>query len=280
MEMEQVMACLLAEIKAEIRASQAKMGANQATTDANLKIITEMRAWRKDTTTCQEKTDATDLVANPEEKESATVHKEVPKEEAAVKPVRALKKRHGDRHLAVEGRGKPKKRTQGDGGSRKKLAAARRGMTRRVVPARRKGRGHKGPAVEKRGRKGQECNNGIRNRGARRQLRLRKERTTGNGISGRSRRQELRLGSVKTLYEALGQTLELVVVKGAVGISGGLWKVSDWTLWRGRPLPNERSGCTRSRSNGCRSIDHSRNFCPHRSKKLDDGDPPGPTCTL
>jgi hypothetical protein len=64
-----------------------------------------------------------------------------------------------------------------------------------------------------------ECNNGIRDRGAVWQLRLRKDTTTGNGIRGQSRRQELHLGSKKTLYETLGQTLELEVVKQTVGIS-------------------------------------------------------------
>jgi hypothetical protein len=59
--------------------------------------------------------------------------------------------------------------------------------------------------------------------------------TTGNGIRGRSRRQELRLGSQKTLHETLEQTLELEAVKLAVGISNGFRKMSDWTLWRGRP---------------------------------------------
>jgi hypothetical protein len=47
------------------------------------------------------------------ESEAVAEHKEVPKEQAAVKPVRSLKKRHGDRHLAVGRRRKPKKRTQG-----------------------------------------------------------------------------------------------------------------------------------------------------------------------
>jgi hypothetical protein len=61
MEMEQVVAWLLAKIKAEIRASQAK-------TIANLKIIKVMRAWRRGTATCHEKMDAIDLEANPEEK--------------------------------------------------------------------------------------------------------------------------------------------------------------------------------------------------------------------
>jgi hypothetical protein len=60
---------------------------------------------------------------NPVEMKSETVHEEVPKKEAAVKSFEALKKRHGDRHLAVGRHGKLK------GGSRKKLAAAYRGIT-------------------------------------------------------------------------------------------------------------------------------------------------------
>jgi hypothetical protein len=82
--------------------------------------------------------------------------------------------------------------------------------------------------------------NGIRNRGAGRQLLLRKERTTGNGIRGRSRRQELRLGSVKTLHEVLGQTLELEVVKREVAFSSRLRKVIDWILWRGWSPPKRK----------------------------------------
>lgn len=62
-----------------------------------------------------------------------------------------------------------------------------------------------------------ESNTGIRNRCARGQLRLRKEKTTGSSIRGRSRRQDVRLGGQKILYEILGQTLDLEVVKRAVG---------------------------------------------------------------
>jgi hypothetical protein len=44
----------------------------------------------------------------------------------------------------------------------RRLAVRRRGrLTRRAVPARRKGRSHKGPTVEKSRRKGPECNNDI-----------------------------------------------------------------------------------------------------------------------
>jgi hypothetical protein len=49
---------------------------------------------------------------------SAAVHEEVPKEEAAVETIGALKKRYGDWHLAVGCRRQPTKRTQGDSGSR------------------------------------------------------------------------------------------------------------------------------------------------------------------
>jgi hypothetical protein len=78
-------------------------------------------------------------LANPEEKESAEVHEDVPKEEASVENFGALKERHGDQYLAVGCHPQLKKRTQGNGGSRKKLAAACKGMTRPAIPARRKG---------------------------------------------------------------------------------------------------------------------------------------------
>jgi hypothetical protein len=56
-----------------------------------------------------------------------------------VKLVRLLKKRHGDRHLVLGRRQKPKKGIQDDGESREKLAAASRGMTRHADVVRRKG---------------------------------------------------------------------------------------------------------------------------------------------
>jgi hypothetical protein len=56
--------------------------------DTNLKeIIAEMRAWRKETMTCQEATEACLESKEPTsvETESVAVHDEVYKEEAAVK---------------------------------------------------------------------------------------------------------------------------------------------------------------------------------------------------
>jgi hypothetical protein len=69
-----------------------------------------------------------------EETESKPEHQEAPKEEAAVETIGALEDWYGDRYLVVGGRRQPKKRTQGDGGSRKKLAVTRGGwLFRRAV---------------------------------------------------------------------------------------------------------------------------------------------------
>jgi hypothetical protein len=57
------------------------------------------------------------------------MHEEVPKKEATVNPIRTLKKRHADRHLPIGRLGQPKKWTQDNGGSQKKLAATCRGTT-------------------------------------------------------------------------------------------------------------------------------------------------------
>jgi hypothetical protein len=51
---------------------------------------------------------------------SVTVHEEVGKEDAARETGTALNKRHEDRNLGIGLRGKPKKRTHNNGGSRKK----------------------------------------------------------------------------------------------------------------------------------------------------------------
>jgi hypothetical protein len=52
-----------------------------------------------------------------------------------LKPIRALEDRYGARHLVTGRCLQPKKRTQGNGGSQKNLAAARRQMTLRTFRA-------------------------------------------------------------------------------------------------------------------------------------------------
>jgi hypothetical protein len=142
MEVKQMMARMLAEMKAEIRTNQAKADTNvkeiragkellkemlakmDAKIDANLKIITEMKSWQEETKAILEK-----WKANPEETDqnktrSKAEHEELPKEEATVKPVRAIKKWYGDQNLAIRHCQKLKKRTHSNDGSQKKLAAA------------------------------------------------------------------------------------------------------------------------------------------------------------
>jgi hypothetical protein len=94
-----------------------------------------------------------------------------------VETVGALEDRYRDRRLAARLQGRAKKRTQDDSGSQQKLVSPRGRLTRRAVPALRKGPSRRGAG-----------------------------KTTGNGIRRRSRRQGLRLGSNKTLCEAGGQT--------------------------------------------------------------------------
>jgi hypothetical protein len=164
MEMEQMMACLLADIKAEIRTNQAEMEANQAKMEASQRemrqemragqelmkeemltkmatnqemMITKMNAhqermdsWLEILEAFLEKMEAMEVI------ESELGHQEVTKEEATVQTFGALKKRYGDRHLAVGRQGQPKKRTRGNGGSRKKLATSHGGITHRAVPPR------------------------------------------------------------------------------------------------------------------------------------------------
>jgi hypothetical protein len=65
--------------------------------------LAEMKDGQKETVAYQEGTETNPdkMEANPDEMKSVTVHEEVPKEEAAVKSFGALKKWHGDWHLAV-----------------------------------------------------------------------------------------------------------------------------------------------------------------------------------
>jgi hypothetical protein len=99
--------------------------------------IHSLRLWRKEATeACLESKEPTSVeIAQLE-------YPEIPKKEATVKSFGALKKWHGNRHIAVGRLEGPKEWTQGKVGSQKKLAAAAagRGVTRRAGMAPRKGR--------------------------------------------------------------------------------------------------------------------------------------------
>jgi hypothetical protein len=107
------------EMKQEIRAGQEH-------------LMTTINAYHERNMAVLGKTEAKDLKVNPEEIEPDSEHREVPQEVAAVKSSGTMKKRHRDRHLAAGRCGKPKELTRGDCGSRRKLAAACRKVSRRA----------------------------------------------------------------------------------------------------------------------------------------------------
>jgi hypothetical protein len=73
----------------------------RAKLDAHHGMMARKDSQSKKMVACLENTEAMDLEANPEEKVSESDRQEVPKEEAAVKTIRALMKWYGDQHLAV-----------------------------------------------------------------------------------------------------------------------------------------------------------------------------------
>jgi hypothetical protein len=67
--------------------------------------------------------------------QSAVEHREAPEEDAIAKPVEGWKKRHKGRNQAAERRGEPKELTRGNCGSRRKLVAACRQVSRHATVA-------------------------------------------------------------------------------------------------------------------------------------------------
>jgi hypothetical protein len=169
--------------------------------------------------------------------------------------------------------------TQRNYGPRKELAAGGRKMTHCAKVAQRKGRGlqgrsHEGPSVEQ-GRKNQTRNKFARGtqRGrtlGMRQL-MRQEGT--NGTGNQDFEEQLRLGSERTAREFDRMAFGLEFVKQATGMSSGLRNMRNWTLWRARPPPTRKTGCTRNKSQRCGSTGHSRSYDPpgkeKRGKTLD-----------
>lgn len=77
-------------------------------------------------------------MANPKKMESELEHREVPKDDAVVKPVKGQKKQHRGEKLAAGQYREPKELTWGDCGSRKKLAATCRKISCHAAVARHK----------------------------------------------------------------------------------------------------------------------------------------------
>jgi hypothetical protein len=281
MEMQQMLERILAG-QAEMKTNneemlarlEAKIESNQVKTDVNLEemkaAVHSMRAWRKETLTCQETTmscpERTEACQegkelSPEEMESEVERREVPTEEAAVKSSRTMKKRHRGRRVAAGRRGKPKELTRSDCGSRGLLAAACRKVSRRATVAWRKRnisgkirtQGSCGPRQalgaarirmmtlrakvtrRKKTRTRDEVIRGtLRKRTYGRRRQPNPERK--NGTEDPDIRRRMRLETERRL-EIDRKIFESAVVKRATGMSNRLRKVKDWVLWRGRPPP-------------------------------------------
>jgi hypothetical protein len=90
-----------------------------------------VNAWQEEVTACQEATKAypEKMEANLKEMTFVSEQEKVPKEEVAVKPVRALKKWCRGWHLYAGFHGKQKDQTHGKSGCWNKLAPTHRRMT-------------------------------------------------------------------------------------------------------------------------------------------------------
>jgi hypothetical protein len=67
---------------------------------------------------------------------------------------------------------------------------------------------------------------------------MRREST--NGTRNRDFKGQLRLGSERKTSGINRKTIRGKIAKQVVGTSGGLRRMMDWTLWRGRPPPKRK----------------------------------------
>jgi hypothetical protein len=118
------------EMKTQMASLVSWMDLHQAKMHA---LIVDMKDGRKEKTACQKPTETNpeEMEPNPEMMQSVGEHQEVPKEKAALRSG-ALKNRHMARNPAAERQQKPKERTRGNCGSRKRWTVAGRKMIRRA----------------------------------------------------------------------------------------------------------------------------------------------------
>jgi hypothetical protein len=72
-------------------------------------------------------------------------------------------------------------------------------------------------------------------------LYLRMKGTTMDGIGGWSSEQRSPLGSRGTLKKTLYEISRSKIAKQMLETSIRMWKMRNWTLWRGRPPPKRKN---------------------------------------
>jgi hypothetical protein len=135
---------MIEEMNAKMDAGPAEMRSTVCAMRSELKetlqhemkaIIQLIRLELDETTVCNE---ATETEPHPGMVQSIEEHQEMPKGDAAVMPVGGSRKRRRFCNLAAERRHKMRERARGNSGSRRKLAAAYRKVSRREKMAWRK----------------------------------------------------------------------------------------------------------------------------------------------
>jgi hypothetical protein len=219
-------------------------GSHQERVEAKMDAGQEgMKAWRKETTACQEATEA--YPERTEQMASVATHLEDSNIATREEALGTTDDRSGDRHLAVRRRRQPKERTEGDGGSRQKFAAA---------PAPRKGHCRQGPGRD----------NVVRGtpKGRNFEMRHRAQPKRNSGIRDRVLRREPRLGS----KEALGQIIGLEVAERAVEFFHRAMGSELLDIVKGSAPSETKEETSKAQ--------------PSERNKDDDGGKPGPACTL
>jgi hypothetical protein len=261
-----------AKMETQIGSLERKMDSNQERTDANLKALkadqremkAELKAWLGEMKACREATEACEGVTHacleerkepaPKETEVVAEPEEVPEGATDAETIGAAKDRSRDLHLAVGCRGRLKTRTKRDGRLRQECAATVRRLTRRFVPALRKGGLRKGPGKRRRrnGVRGPGETSGSRMEGrGLKQRRIKdnvvrgapKERTRKvfeNDIRDRSARMSIMRRNGRRVQEAFRHKFEPETAKLVVESPIGLQEPGDELLWKFRPPPKRK----------------------------------------
>jgi hypothetical protein len=217
---------MMAEMKSTIRSGQEETikALREACQEATNCWLGKTKASPETTEACPVKMHACleeEEKPAPEETEAVAEPQEVPEETTEQETIRATEDRSRNLRLAVGCRGRLKTRTKRDGRSRQECAATIGRLTRRFVPALRKGGFCRGPGMKCRrsGLKGQ--SKAFRNR---------KRVMIGKGHLERR----------KDLYDAVEPTLGLEIAKRVVGTSVRLREPGDWLLWKCWPPPKRK----------------------------------------
>jgi hypothetical protein len=222
-------------------------------------------------------TETEKMEPNPEENEAVVEHQNIPSEDVVVMPVGEPRKRRRVQKSTAGRRGEPKELNRRNHGSRRKLAAACRKVSRHAAViwrerklfrrtgtqeicgrrkelaiarirmthcaqvVRRKGRSHGGTSVEQGRRKNQTKNKFATGTSKSRTPRRRQRATQqGNNRTRKRNPKEIRRESKGNVFQTFGKTAGIKFAKRVSRSIVGLRRIRKWTLWRGRPPPKRK----------------------------------------